>query len=120
MPNSMAKFTFSFLSVRKYPFWANLVTKIKIVCLKRRLAPRLINTSMQNLIQFSCYDRKYPLWANWSGKLNLLVCAEIWYLDQFDYAECKDGVNLFCFRLFLDKFGSKNQNCLFKLKLGTI
>ena len=42
--NSMVTFTFSVLD-QKYPFWANLVQKYKIVCLSWNLVPRLIRTS---------------------------------------------------------------------------
>ena len=41
MQNSVVLFTFSFL-VRKHPLWANLVQKIKIVCLSWNLVLRLI------------------------------------------------------------------------------
>ena len=41
MENSMLMFTF-FVFKRKYSFWANLVPKFKIDCLKWNLVPRLI------------------------------------------------------------------------------
>ena len=43
-------------------------------------------------------------------------------MDYFEYVELNGGVHFFCFRpetQFLGKFGSKNQNCQFKLKFGT-
>ena len=39
LKNSVVMFTFSVFD-RKYPFWANLVQKFKIVCLKWNLTPR--------------------------------------------------------------------------------
>ena len=43
MQISMVVFTFSVLELdREYPFWANLVKKIKIVSLTLNLTPRLI------------------------------------------------------------------------------
>ena len=38
------------------PFWANLVQKIKTVCLKWKLGPRLIRITM---FPFSALDQKY-------------------------------------------------------------
>ena len=46
----MALFTFSALD-RKYPFWANLVQKIKIVSLSLNLVPKLIRICR---IQWCC------------------------------------------------------------------
>ena len=47
----------------------------------------------------------------WSKKYKLSVSAEIWCLDQFEYAELNGDVLSFYFRpeiLFLGKFGPKN------------
>ena len=44
--------------------------------------------------------------------------AEIWYLDQFEYAELNGDVHFFRFPLekpFLGKFGHKLQNYYFKV-----
>ena len=41
MQNSMAVFTFSVLD-QKYPFWPNLIQKVKIVLFRWNLIPRLI------------------------------------------------------------------------------
>ena len=41
MQNAMVIFTFSVFD-RKYPFWANLVQKVKIISLSWNLVPRLI------------------------------------------------------------------------------
>ena len=80
MQNSMILFTF-FVFEWKYPFWANLVQKVKIISWSWNLVARLIRICR---IQWCC--------------------------------------SLFCFWVeipFLGKFGPKNQNCHFKLKIGT-
>ena len=49
----------------------------------------------------------------------LSVQAEIWYLDWLVHVQFNAAVHFFIFKLeapFLDKFGPKYQNCLFKLK----
>ena len=51
---------------------------------------------MQNsvvIFAFSVFDRKLPL----LGKSKLSVWAEIWYLEEFEYAEFSDDVHFFCF-----------------------
>ena len=71
------------------------------------------------MFTFSVLDR---FWANFLKKSNLSVYVENWNLDQIEYAEFNDGLHFFCFRLeapFLGKFGSKDQNCQFKLKFDT-
>ena len=50
MQKSVALFTF-FILDRKQPFWTNLVQKIKIVSLRRNVAPRPIRISR---IQWRC------------------------------------------------------------------
>ena len=77
---------------------------------------------MQNLMvvfTFSVLDQKNPFWANLVQKFKFV--QNIWYKDYFQYAEFSGGVNFMCFKLeipFLGKFGEKNQNCQFKLKIG--
>ena len=58
----------------------------------------------------------------WSEYSKLFVQSKIGYLDQFGYGEFIDGIYCICFRLeipFSDKFGPKNENIQFQLKLGT-
>ena len=71
MHNLMVVFSFSVLD-RKHPFWANLVQKIKIVCVCCQFITQ-INSNMQNSIvafNFSVLDRKLPFWANFVQKIN--------------------------------------------------
>ena len=51
----------------------------------------------------------------------IVSLAEIWYRDEFEYAEFDNGVHFFCFRPkipILGKFGKKNQKCQLKPKFG--
>ena len=57
-----------------------------------------------------------------SKKLKLSVEAEIWYLDQFEYAEFNDAVQFFVFERkcsFWGKFGPKSQSYQFKAKFAS-
>ena len=116
---------FSFLIFEwKYPFWANLVQKIKILTLSWNLVPTLIRTCR---IQWWCSFFLFLIWNTlfgqiWPKKSKLSVEAEISYLDWFEYAEFNDTIHFFCFGVeipFWGKFGPNNQNCNFKLKFGT-
>ena len=82
---------------------------------------------MQNsmvILTFSVLDQKYRFQANLSKKSELSLSGEIWDLDyQSEYAEFIGDTNFFCFQLvtlFLGKFVPKNQNCVFKLKFGSL
>ena len=77
---------------------------------------------MQNSVVMFTFSDFDPFWVNFVQKSKLSVYFEIWYLNYFEYAEFNGIVHLFCFRLevpFLGKFGPKNQNCQFVMKLGT-
>ena len=50
MQNLMVVFNYSFFD-QKYQFWGNLVQKIKIICLKWKLVPRLIRICR---LEWSC------------------------------------------------------------------
>ena len=82
MQNSMVMFILSVFDW-KYPFWANLVQKVKIISLSWNLVPRLIRVCR---IQW-WYSLFLFLIGNtlvrqiWSKKSKLSVEAEIWYLD---------------------------------------
>ena len=72
MQNSMVVFTFSVLG-RKYPFWANLVEKVKNCQFKLKYGT-LTNSKMQtSMVQFtfSVLNRKYPFWANSVQKIKI-------------------------------------------------
>ena len=80
---------------------------------------------MQNsmrMFPFFVLDQKYPFGQICSLKSKLLVSAEIWYLDQFKYAEFNYAAHFFHFRheiLFFGKFSPKNLNYQFLLKFGS-
>ena len=105
--------TFSVLD-QKNPFWANLVKKIEIVNLSGNSVPRLIWMMM---FTFSVFDRKYLFGQIWSKKSNQ---TRLIWICRIMQKIC--GVHFFCFgreKPFLGKSYKKNQNCQFKLKLGT-
>ena len=62
-------------------------------------------------------------WTNLVQKIKIIsLSSEIWFLDQFKYAEFSSDAHFFCFRpetQLLGKFAPKIQNCQFRLKLGT-
>ena len=79
---SKVVFTYSVLE-RKYTFRANLVQKIKIICLRSTLTSRLIR-----ICYFFCFGLKIPCFGqSWSTKSKLSVWDETWCLDKSKYAE---------------------------------
>ena len=123
MQNSVMLFTF-FVFKWKYPFWANLVQKMKMISLSWNLVPRLIRICR---IQWWCSLFLFLIENTyfeqiWLKKLKLSVQGETPYFSQFKYAEFNGDVHSFCFWSeipFLGRFGPKNQNYQFKLKFGT-
>ena len=108
---------------REYPFWPNLVQKIKVVSLSWNLVLRIISICR---IQWWCGD--------------FLLSAEISFLNKFDpilqnclvkvkFSNCthsnmQKSMVMLTFSLFgwkypFCKIGPQNQNCQFKLKWGT-
>ena len=94
--NSVVMFTFSVFNWN-YPFWANLVQKIKIVSLSWNLVPKLIR---KYRIQWHCsfffvLVRKHPFWANLVQKIKLVslswnlvprlirICRTQWCCSRF-------------------------------------
>ena len=60
----MVVFSFSIFK-RKYPFWSNLIQKIKIVSLSRNLVSTIIQV-LQNsrmAFTFSVFNQKYSNWV---------------------------------------------------------
>ena len=110
---------------RKTPIGANLVKKYQNCKFKLKFSTKtnlnLWNSTM--MFTFSVFDHKHPFWANLVHKFKI-VCSK-WNLIQrlFEFAKFNVGVYFICFRLeidpFLGKFGPKNNNCQFKLKIGT-
>ena len=89
------KFRFSALDW-KYPFWANLVQKIKIVSLSWNLVPKLIRIwrILMVVFTFSVFRQKYPFWPNlvqkikiaslsWNLALRLIPVCRIWWWRSF-------------------------------------
>ena len=61
----MVMFIFSDFD-NKYPFWVNLVQKVKIISLNLKF-DTLPNLNMQNsvvMFTFFILEREYPFWAN--------------------------------------------------------
>ena len=123
MQSSMMLFTF-FVFYREYPFCANLVQNVKIISLSWNLAPRLIRICK---FQWWCslffvFNQKYPFCANlvqnvkiislnWNLVASLIrICRIQWYCSLFSFSTGST--------IFWGKFGPKNKNYQFKLKLG--
>ena len=84
------------------------------------------NSNIQNsmiIFTFSFSDQKYPR-SNLVQENKLSVQAEIWLVPGL-IRICRIQWRCSLFPIstgnldFLGKFGTKNQNCQFKLKLGT-
>ena len=83
----------------EYPFWANLVHKIKMVTLSWSLVPTLIRTCrIQWWCSFFLFLIGNTLFGQiWSKKSKLSLWAEIWYLHLFEHAEFIGDVHFFVF-----------------------
>ena len=96
MHNSMVMFNFSVFDW-KYPFWTNLVQKVKIISWSWNLVPRLIRICR---IQWWCWIFLFlignALFGQiWSKKLKLSVQGETQYWNLFKYAEFNGDVHFF-------------------------
>ena len=100
MQNSMVMFIF-FVFDRKYPFWANLVQKVKIISWSWNLVARLIWICW---IQWCCSLFSFLTGSALLGQIwsKLSIFTVFFVSDQ----KCP----------FLGKFGPKCQNCQFKAK----
>ena len=56
----------------KYPFWVNLVQKLKIVSLSLKLVPNLNMQNSMVMFTFSVLERKYHFWANLVLKIKIV------------------------------------------------
>ena len=122
MQNSMVMFTFFFFG-RKYPFWANLVQKIKIVSFETWYHAKFEYAEFNDALHFFCFGPEIPFWSKSGRKKNKIVSLR-WnlILRLIEYAKFSGDVRFLRFRLeilFLGKFGPKNQNDQFKVKLDT-
>ena len=108
----------------KYPFWVNLIQKVKNSHFKLKFGT-YTNSNMQNsmvMFIYFVFDWKYPFWANLSKKSKLSVEVEIlvpWLIPICRIQWC-------CWRFFfwveipfLGKFGPKSQNYQLNLKFVT-
>ena len=115
MQNSIVMmFAFSVFD-RKYPFFENMIQRIKIVNL----------SWMQNsmvLWYFTLLDRKYPFWVNLFQKMKIINLSwnsaqrliRIWRIHWWS------SLLLFSIRnTFLGQILYQNKNHLFKLNFGT-
>ena len=108
----------------KYPFWANLVQKMKIVTLSWILVATVIWTCrIQWWFSFFLFLSWNALFGQiCSKKSKLSFYAESWYLDWFEYVAFNDAILFLCFLVeipFFGKFVPKNQNSHFRLKFGS-
>ena len=102
MLNSMALFAFSILD-RTYPFWANFVQKIKIVCLRRNLEHRLTRICESRKFIFVVLDRKRSSFCQIRPKNSKFVT----YFER----KCSFGAN--AVQIF--KFVCLRQNLVLRL-----
>ena len=102
MRNSMIMFTF-FVLEWKYPFWANLVQKIKIASLSWNLAPTLIRICRIQwwCLFFLCFIGNTLFGQVWPKKSKLLVEVKIWYLHN---SNMQNSIMLFSFFVFEWKY----------------
>ena len=128
MQNWMMMFTFSVFD-RKYPSWANLAEKSKIVCSKWSLIQRLILIfRIQWWCFFICFRLEvpflgYPIGTNFVQKIKIVSLSwklvhrliRIWRIQRW----CSVFLFLIGSILFLKKNCSINQNSLLKLSLRT-
>ena len=121
MQNSMVMSIFSIFD-QKYNFWENLVQRFQIVVLIWNCVHRLFRISR---IQwwyslFLCNTGYYnTFWTNLVQKIKIvsLIWNLVSRLIRIYRIQCWCSVSYFRPKiLFLGKFGSKNQNCRFKLK----
>ena len=107
MQNSMVVFTFSVLD-QKHSFCRNLVQNLNIDSLSGNLV-----LTLHNLERKHCFGQK---------KSKLSVSAKVCCQHWLEYREFSGGLHFSCFRHetpFLGKFGPKNRNCHFQLKLSS-
>ena len=84
---------------RKWPFWANLVKKIKIASLSWNSVPRLVRICRTHWrCSVFLFLTRNSLRANQVQKFKI-VQNKIWYLTQFEYSKCNGGVNFVFFKL---------------------
>ena len=126
MKNSMVMTTFSFFH-SKYPFWAKLVIKIKIVSLNKNLVLSLIwICKFSGNVHFFHFPLAIPFLDKFGPKhqnchFNLKSVTET--KSNVRNSEFNGDIHFFRFQPeipFLGMLDSKNQNCHFKWKFGIL
>ena len=119
MQKSVAIFTFSVWE-RKYPFWTNLVRKIKIVTLSWSLKSRLLRICKFNdNVQFCSFWPEMSFWSKFGKKSTFSVLSWNLVIRLIRISRIQWWCSLFFVWPkipFLDKFDPQIQNCLFKVK----
>ena len=120
--NSIIRFPLSVLD-QKDPFWANLFQALKTVYLFKMKFGTQIKLNMLNLMVtfiFSCFGLKIPFLSKFGQKVQIRL-FKMNFSIQTDWNMLNSIVifNIsFCKQIFiLDNLGSKNQNCVIKMKL---
>ena len=121
MHNSMVMFILSVFDW-KYPFWANLVQKVKIISWSWNLVARLIRIYR---IQWYCslffvFEWKYPFWANTVQKIKIVTLS--WNLVPTIIRTCRIQwwCSFFLFLIrntFLGQIWSKKSKLSFEAKI---
>ena len=83
----------------KYPFWANLIQRSKIVCLRWNSVPRLEYTEVDGDIQIFSYDPEinFQFLDKTSPKIQNCLFKVKSSLDYLKFAEFADNVYFYCF-----------------------
>ena len=125
MQNSRKCSLFSVLH-QKYPFWANLVQKIKIVSLSSNLVRTKTNLNMQNsmvVLSFAVLRLEIPFVAKFDPKnQNCQLKMKFGTQTNLNMQNNVVMISPSVFHrkyLFWGIFGPKIQNWEFKLTLGT-
>ena len=120
MQNSMVVFTFSMFN-RKYLFWGKFGPRNQSCQLELKFGIQTnsnMHTSMM-MLTFSVFEQKYPFWTNLFQKTKIFSLS--WNLVPRLIRICtiQWWCSLFLFQTGNTIFGSKSQNCQFKLKFST-
>ena len=121
MQNSMVMFTFSVFD-RKYPYWANLVQKVKIISWSWNLVPRLIRICL--FCWLFCFRFEIPFLGKFGPKNQNYQFKQKFdaYTNSNTCANFNGVVHFFVSDLvpFLGKFGTKCEYCPFNAKFASL
>ena len=71
------------------------------------------------MFSFLTLDQEYPFWVNLVEKIGIVFSSQSFGSKLIEYSEFNGEVKFFSFTLeipFLEKFVTKSQNLLFKVK----